>query len=242
MTPASRGGELPLSFAQQRLWFLDQLEPGASTYNMPTAWRLQGPLDVRGACSAALEAVVARHESLRTRVVLRDGAPVQVIDPARAAHAAGDRPERAARRAAREARARALVEAQARQPFDLAARAAVPRELLRLGADEHVLLVTMHHIASDGWSVGVFHRELAAPYGAFVRGTAPAFPPLPIQYADYAVWQRAWLQGEVLERSSRTGSASWPMLRPAGVAHRPAAPAGGQPPGGVPARSTCRRR
>ena len=196
LEPVARGGDLPLSFAQQRLWFLDRLLPGGSTYNVPAAWRLEGPLDV-AALARSVAAVVARHESLRTRVVLRAGAPVQTIDPAssdvlRVTDLSALAP------AAREARARILTDAHARQPFDLAVGPLLRAEVLRLATEEHVLLVNMHHIVSDGWSVGVFHRELAAAYDAFVRGNEPVFPGLPIQYADYAVWQRAWLQGSVL--------------------------------------------
>jgi hypothetical protein len=191
-----REGDLPLSFAQQRLWFLDRLLPGASTYNMPTAWRLQGPLDV-AALTRSVAALVARHESLRTRMLLRDGAPVQVIDPP-SSEVLQVTDLSALAPAAREARAQALTHAHARQPFDLAAGPLFRAGVLRLAADEHVLLVNVHHIASDGWSVGVFHRDLATAYGACIRGAEPGWPALPIQYADYAVWQRAWLQGPVL--------------------------------------------
>ena len=194
--PVARVADLPLSFAQQRLWFLDRLLPGTSTYNMPAAWRLEGPLEV-AALARSVTAVVARHESLRTRVVLRAGAPVQVIDPA-PSEVLVLTDLSALASPAREARAQALIEAHAHEPFDLAAGPLFRAELLRLAADEHVLLANVHHIASDGWSLGVFHRDLATAYGACVRGTEPVFPALPIQYADYAVWQRAWLQGAVL--------------------------------------------
>ena len=167
--PVSRGEDLPLSFAQQRLWFLDQLLPGTSTYNMPAAWRLEGPLEV-AALARSVAAVVARHESLRTRVVLRAGAPVQVIDPAPPEVLRADRPQCAGAGRRARPRAQALVEAHARQPFDLAAGPLFRAEVLRLAADEHVLLVNVHHIASDGWSIGVFHRELAAAYGCLRPG------------------------------------------------------------------------
>ena len=188
--------DLPLSFAQQRLWFLDRFQPGDSTYNMPTAWRLQGPLEL-ALLERSMVAVVARHESLRTRIVLHAGAPVQVIDPV-PSQVLVVTDLSASEPAEREVRTHALIEAHARRPFDLATGPLFRADVLRLAADEHVLLVNVHHIASDGWSVGVFHRELAAAYAALVRGTEPALPALPIQYADYAVWQRAWLQGPVL--------------------------------------------
>ena len=188
---------MPLSFAQQRLWFLDRLLPGGSTYNVSTAWRLEGPLDVR-VLARSVAAVVARHESLRTRIVLRAGAPVQVVDPVPPEVLRADRSQRAGAGRRARSRAHALIEAHARRPFDLATGPLFRAEVLRLAVDEHVLFVNVHHIASDGWSVGVFHRELAAAYAAFVRGTEPVFSPLPIQYADYAVWQRTWLQGPVL--------------------------------------------
>ena len=174
LEPVPRGGDLPLSFAQQRLWFLDRLLPGGGTYNMSTAWRLEGPLDVE-ALARSVAAVVARHEALRTRVVLRAGAPVQVIDAVPSA-VLQVTDLSALEPALREARARILTDAHARQPFDLAVGPLLRAEVLRLAGEEHVLLVNMHHIVSDGWSVGVFHRELAAAYDAFVQGTEPVFP------------------------------------------------------------------
>ncbi|MET0399063.1 MAG: non-ribosomal peptide synthase/polyketide synthase, partial [Longimicrobiaceae bacterium] len=197
LVPAERGGPLPLSFAQQRLWFIDRLEPGSAAYNMPSALRLRGPLDAR-VLERALGEVVRRHEALRTTFGEAGGVPFQVVHPAGAARleqadlsrlAAGER----------EAEARRLAGEEARRPFDLRAGPLVRTGLLRLGGDDHVLLPTMHHVVSDGWSMGVLFRELGALYAAFARGEPSPLPGLPVQYADFALWQRAWLGGEVLE-------------------------------------------
>jgi amino acid adenylation domain-containing protein/non-ribosomal peptide synthase protein (TIGR01720 family) len=198
LTPAPRDGDLPLSFAQQRLWFLDQLEPGSPLYNIPAAVRLRGPLDA-AALEQALAEVVRRHEVLRTAIITEGGRPRQMI--ATAATAAlpltdlSGLPE-----TEREAAVARLAAADARAPFDLGAPPLLRARLLRLQADEHVVLFTMHHIVSDGWSMGVLVRELGGAYAAYAAGRSPELPPLPIQYADYAAWQRAWLQGEALER------------------------------------------
>jgi len=185
----------PLSFAQQRLWFLDQLEPDSPAYNLPAAIRLQGNLD-----SAALERsfneTVSRHESLRTTFLVVEGEPVQFIAPhselklAYVDLSATEERER-------EARLRATAEAQG--PFDLSRGPLIRATLLRLSELEHVLLFTMHHIVSDGWSLGILRREVAALYEAYAQGRPAALPELSIQYADFAVWQREWLQGAVLE-------------------------------------------
>jgi len=188
----------PLSFAQQRLWFLDQFEPNSATYNIPWAVRLQGPLDT-AALHRAFQTLVERHETLRTTFSVGDDDPKQVIaeqfilplsvidlQPWPESH--------------REAEAERLATAEAQRPFDLARGPLVRAQLLQLGAADYLLLFTMHHIISDGWSIGVFSRELAALYAAFSTGNAPALPPLPLQYADFAVWQRQWLQGETLKQ------------------------------------------
>ncbi|HEX2094523.1 MAG TPA: non-ribosomal peptide synthase/polyketide synthase, partial [Longimicrobiaceae bacterium] len=193
-----RDAPLPLSFAQQRLWFIDRLEPGSSAYNLPLALRLRGPLDARVLARTVAE-IVRRHESLRTVFAEAGGEPVQVVLPAGPgalpvvdlAGLAGE---------AREAEARRWVEEEARRPFDLERGPLLRARLLRLGGDEHVLLLALHHIVSDGWSMGVLTRELSALYGAFRRGDPSPLPPLPVQYADYAVWQRSWLAGDALER------------------------------------------
>jgi len=193
----SRDGNLPLSFAQQRLWFFDQLEPGSSAYNISTGFRLTGPLDV-AALERSLNEIVRRHEALRTSFAVVDGQPVQVIAPAERFKLAlvdlQKLPE-----AERETEARRLASEEAQGPFDLARGPLVRAGLLRLGEREHVLLLTMHHILSDGWSMGVLFRELSVLYEAFSNGDPSPLPELPVQYADFAVWQRQWLQGEVLE-------------------------------------------
>ncbi|MFP2933270.1 amino acid adenylation domain-containing protein, partial [Pyxidicoccus sp. 3LG] len=197
LVPVPRTGPLPLSFAQQRLWFIDQLQPGSPVYNMPTAVRLTGVLDV-AALERALGALVERHESLRITFATNNGEPTQVIHPA----APLPLPQvdlSALPTAPRETETVRLATEEAGRPFDLQRGPIFRASLLRLAPQEHVLLVTMHHIVSDGWSIGVLVRELAAFYEAFASGTQPQLPPLPVQYADYAVWQRDWLRGEALE-------------------------------------------
>ncbi|MEV6869039.1 condensation domain-containing protein, partial [Streptosporangium subroseum] len=193
--PAGRDGDLPLSFAQQRLWFLDQLEPGSSEYNVPLALRLRGPLDAV-ALEAALDAIVERHEVLRTRLVMREGVAHQVIDPPDGfglviADFTGESDALD--------RARALVAIDAAEPFDLSDGPVVRGRLIRLAPEEHILSLVLHHVVSDEWSGGVLRRELSVLYEAFTRGEPSPLPPLPVQYADFAVWQREWLQGEMLE-------------------------------------------
>jgi len=189
-------GPAPLSFAQQRLWFLDQLMPG-SAYNSPGAFRIESSIDVALA-ERIVNEIVRRHEVLRTTFLSIEGQPVQVIAPVLTLPVAvvdlGNLPE-----PKREAEVRRLATEEAQRPFDLAQGPLLRVTLLRLGDQEHVFLVTMHHIISDGWSIGVFIREAVVLYGAFSNGAASPLPELPIQYADYAVWQREWLQGEVLE-------------------------------------------
>ncbi|HVT15951.1 MAG TPA: non-ribosomal peptide synthase/polyketide synthase [Thermoanaerobaculia bacterium] len=199
-----RQGAAPLSFAQERLWFLHRLEPGP-LYNMPMAARLRGPLVV-GALAAALDEIVRRHEALRTRFVEAQGRPAQVPLPWPAAGRHGRAPLPAlvdlgglpAER--REDAAAALAAAAARRPFDLASGRLVRAALLRLAAAEHWLVLTVHHIAADGWSTGVLLDELAELYSAALAGRAPRLAALPVQYADFALWQRQWLAGEVLGR------------------------------------------
>ncbi|HEX8852323.1 MAG TPA: condensation domain-containing protein, partial [Pyrinomonadaceae bacterium] len=182
-------------FAQQRLWFIHQLNPLNSAYNMPVAVRLVGQLDI-AALERTLTEIVLRHESLRTSFSLRDGRPVQLIDaPAEVklpVHDLSEMPE-----GERATEARRLAETEARQAFDLEHAPLYRARLLRLGAAEHVLLFTMHHIISDGWSMGVLVREVTALYSAFVEDRPSPLPPLPVQYADFAAWQRQYLSGEV---------------------------------------------
>jgi len=196
--PVPRAEPLPLSFAQQRLWFLEQLEAAGLSYTIPLAVRLRGPLDT-AALAAAFTAVVRRHEILRTAFPEREGRPVQKIAPPAPFHLAeedlGGLPVDVAERQCRE---RAAEEARLR--FDLAAGAPLRARLFRRGAGDSLLVVCFHHMAADGWSTGLFWRELAAAYGAFSSGAmAPSGPPPAIQYGDYAVWQRRWLAGELLD-------------------------------------------
>ena len=199
LVPVPRDGSpLPLSFAQQRLWFIEQLEPGSTAYHMPSALRLRGPLDAR-VLERALGEVVRRHEALRTTFGESEGVPFQVVHPAGAAWLeVTDLSSLAAEE--REAEARRLAVEEAQRLFDLRAGPLLRTRLLRLGEDDHVLVLAMHHVVSDGWSMGVLDRELGVLYEAFARGEASPLPEPPVQYADFAVWQRAWLSGEVLER------------------------------------------
>ena len=197
LSSADRSNPLPLSYAQQRLWFLSQMGVG-SAYNMPTALRLHGLLDIP-ALQQTLTEVVRRHESLRTTFAQTDGEPVQIIhaDPAVELPLLdlGQLPQ-----AERETLALQDAQTEVSRPFALDRDRMLRTKLLRLAEDEHVLLLTTHHIASDGWSVDVLVRELSALYAAFSEGLPPPLPALPIQYADFAVWQRQWLQGEVLAK------------------------------------------
>ncbi len=189
---------LPASFAQRRLWFLERLEPGSPLYNIPVALHLAGELAV-GALAGALSEIVRRHEPLRSGLQADGEEPVQVVAPHR------ERPlplvdlSNRSAAGAREA-ARALARAEAARPFDLERGPLFRCLLARLGRREHLLLATFHHAAADGWSLGVFHRELAALYGAFRQGLPSPLPELPIQYADYAGWQRELLASGVRER------------------------------------------
>jgi amino acid adenylation domain-containing protein len=196
---AARGGDLPLSFAQERLWFLDRIQQGAGVYNVPLALRLRGALEV-SRMAAAFGAIVARHEALRTVFPERDGDPVQRIQPpadpalwslpvvdlaALPEPAAGDE-------------ARRLAIADSLVPFSLESGPLLRTTLLRLAGAEYLLLLDLHHIVSDGWSLGVLLGELSAFYG----GTGSDLPGLPVQYADFAAWQREWLRGGELERQT----------------------------------------
>ncbi len=198
LAPVPRGGELPLSFAQERLWFLDQLLPGLPTYNMPLALALRGELSW-SALAAGLSAVVARHEALRTVFTAVEGRPLQVIRPApRIAPPVVDLaglPEDRRWQVTRE-----LAAADAARPFDLERGPLLRVSLLRLDTALHVALLNVHHIVYDGWSAGVLVGELGEAYTALLEDRAPALPRLAVQYADFAVWQRAWLAGAELER------------------------------------------
>ncbi|HEU4768435.1 MAG TPA: condensation domain-containing protein, partial [Pyrinomonadaceae bacterium] len=192
--PAPRNGPPPVSFAQQRLWFLDQLEPGLFAYNMPAAVRLIGNLDV-GVLNSSLNEIVRRHESLRTTFKSVVGQPVQVIAPSLdLSISVVDLTELSDE--VREAEAMRLSQREAQRQFDLIAGPLIRALLIRVRTDEHVLVLTMHHIVSDGWSQGVLKTELGALYEAGISGRPTSLPELSIQYADFAQWQRGWLQGE----------------------------------------------
>lgn len=197
MTATPRDERLPLSFAQQRLWFLEQTRPGSAGYNMPSPLRLRGKPDVR-ALRAALSAMTARHEVLRTRlVVAEDGLPYQVIDPPApfpliVADVSGAADPRQV--------AESLIFTDMRTPFDLAVGPVVRAYLVRLTPEDHVLMLSMHQAAGDEWSAGIFRRELGMLYRAFSRGEPASLPALPVQYADYAAWQRRPLTGQLLDR------------------------------------------
>ncbi|MEM7127315.1 MAG: amino acid adenylation domain-containing protein [Chloroflexota bacterium] len=202
--PVDRTAPLPLSFAQERLWFLDQLEGSSAVYNLPEAWRLEGPLNV-DALEQSLQALVARHESLRTTFAAEDGVPYQLIHTELPIELPltdlrGFEPEM------QEAEVERLTIAEATHPFDLSRDSMMRATLLRVSPQNgtmdaaHILLLTFHHIAIDGWSMGILLRELAGLYEAFSQGQSSPFTELVLQYADFAVWQRDYLQGEVLDQ------------------------------------------
>jgi amino acid adenylation domain-containing protein len=194
--PRAHAAPAPLSFAQQRLWFLQRLEPGSAAYNIPFATRLKGVLDVP-ALQRALQTIVDRHESLRTTFAETDDVPVQIVAGSSSVPlpvtdlSRLPEPDREAHR---------LAGKEARAPFDLERGPLLRSRLLRLAPQEHMLLLTVHHIVSDGWSMGVLLKELAALYGAGVTGEPSPLSELPLQYADYAEWQRRQLQGDKLTR------------------------------------------
>ncbi|HEX7239753.1 MAG TPA: amino acid adenylation domain-containing protein, partial [Longimicrobiaceae bacterium] len=198
LRPRPCEGDAAPSFAQERLWLIQRLDPETRAYHMPFAFHLSGGLD-RAALRASLDALAERHESLRTVFPAVDGRPVQRVLPASPVDLAEEElsglPE-VERLAAAEARARA----EARRPFDLERGPLFRAALLGLAEDEHVFLLGLHHAVADGWSLGVLFRELGALYGAFARGEAPPPAAPGLRYADYAAWQREWLAGEVLER------------------------------------------
>nr|WP_254696332.1 non-ribosomal peptide synthetase [Lysobacter enzymogenes] len=197
IVPVKRdGAPMPLSFAQQRLWFLAQMEGVAETYHVPAVLRLRGELD-RAALRRALDRIVDRHETLRTRFVLVDGEPMQRIDPPGGGFALDECDLRGVAEA--EARLRELMDEEACAPFDLAAGPMVRGRLVALADDDHAVLITQHHIVTDEWSLDVTLREFGALYNAYRGGGEDPLPALPVQYADYAAWQHAWLSGERLQ-------------------------------------------
>ncbi|MEG3972562.1 amino acid adenylation domain-containing protein, partial [Microcoleus sp. T2B6] len=197
LIPIKRSEPIPLSFAQARLWFLDQLQPESAFYNIPLALRLFGQLNIV-TLERAIQEIIQRHEVLHTNFTTLEGQPVQVIASSidcqlqvvNLLHI---------RETEREIEAQRLAKVEANRPFNLEQEPLVRGTVLQLGETKYVLLLTMHHIISDGWSLGVFVKELTELYTAFCSGKSPRLPELPIQYADFAVWQRQWLQGEILE-------------------------------------------
>jgi aspartate racemase len=193
-----RASRLPLSFAQQRLWFLAELEPESAAYNIPAAVEMSGPLDV-AALRRAAEAIVQRHEVLRTTFANERGEPVPVIHPSMPVDLVridlrGLDPVR------QQDRLRFQMSEQTRRPIDIVEGPLLRLALVQMSEEAHVLLFTIHHIASDGWSSRVFLHELARLYEAFTAGRPSPLAELTIQYVDFARWQRAWLSGDVLER------------------------------------------
>jgi amino acid adenylation domain-containing protein len=194
--PVSRDGKLPVSFSQQRLWFLEQLEPNNPAYNIPTALNLTGSLNMV-ALQKSLDEITHRHESLRTTFIAEEGRPIQVVAPPqpvplRIIDLQG-LPE-----VEREKQANNLAIEEAQRPFNLESGPLFRASLVRLEKTKHLLLLTLHHIISDGWSTNILIREMAALYRAFVAGKPSPLPELPIQYPDFTVWQHSWLRGEAL--------------------------------------------
>src|SRR5919205_4156653 len=193
---AAKTRQVPLSFSQQRLWFLDQLDPGSPSFNISQAVRLKGELDLQ-ALNQTLNTIVARHESLRTNFTAVEGEPTQIIAPAREIEIQlldlGELPQEE-----RVSEARRLASEASLRGFNLEQDHLLRASLLKLDDQDQVLLLVMHHIVSDGWSMGVLIRELGDLYEAFSNSRPPSLPELPIQYGDFARWQREWLQGEAL--------------------------------------------
>src|SRR5262249_680235 len=190
------GVTIPLSYAQERLWFLDQFSPGTPWYNECNTLCIEFPLDLE-AWRLSLQEIVHRHEALRTTFNMVDGKPAQVIGPALP-------PDlevidlRHLPEAEREAEVQRWTAKEARRPFNLSVGPLMRATLLRLGQQNYIFVLTLHHIVCDGWSMGVFIWELTSFYWAFVQRRRPPLPELPIQYADYAIWQRGWLQDAML--------------------------------------------
>jgi amino acid adenylation domain-containing protein len=200
ITRVDRNGRLELSFAQQRLWFLSQFEGASEAYHIAGGLRLLGSLD-RAALRRALDRIVARHEVLRTTFSQVDGRPVQIIGPAETGFLLREHDLRFA--PDRSAALERLAADEAGQPFDLEHGPLIRGRLAQLDQDDHALLVTMHHIVSDGWSMGILINELSQLYRAFCDGRTEALPSLPAQYADYAAWQRSWLSGELWRKQAQ---------------------------------------
>ncbi|NCR24962.1 MAG: amino acid adenylation domain-containing protein [Microcystis aeruginosa LE13-04] len=194
--PRTKDTELPLSFAQQRLWFLDQLQPNSALYNIPMVLHFRGNLNQKALEQSLLE-ICDRHEVLRTNFVTIDGQPTQIIQTTRETISVVDLQDLPIHE--QEEKTQQLKQKQATQPFDLAKESLIRITLVVLSETEHLLLVCMHHIISDGWSIEVFIHELTSLYNAYVQNQPANLAPLPIQYGDFALWQKQWLQGDVLQ-------------------------------------------
>src|SRR5579859_4668805 len=199
ITPAERGKPLPLSFAQQRLWFLDQLQSDHAFYTLPSILYLRGSLDV-AALEQSLQDLIQRHEMLRTTFTTYDGEPVQRIAPYSRLFLPVIQLPGTEGLGKREEMIDVLAREEAQRPFNLVDGPLIRTLLLRLNPQEHLLLLTLHHIIADGWSIEILLQEASALYTAYVRGQPLTLPALPIHYVDYALWQRSWLQGAILDR------------------------------------------
>jgi hypothetical protein len=216
----ARPERLPLSFAQERLWFLDRLQPGSSVYNIPLALGLKGRL-ILPVLAASLDEVAARHEGLRTTFALAEGRPVQVIAPALRLDPAvidlSGLPE-----GLRQSESKRLGVEEAALPFDLERGPLVRAALLRLTKEHHIALFTVHHIVADGWSMGVLVREVGELYRALSCGERPSLSELPVQYADFALWQRVALRTGSRRTDRLLAAQPGRGAGPAGAAHRSA--------------------
>jgi Condensation domain len=198
LEPVPRDRDIPLSFSQERLWFLDQLEPSkSSAYNMPFGFRITGALNV-SALEQSLNEILRRHEALRTTFSVVEGRPFQIIHPKLTVAIPIEKLEEISSEP-QEAKVMRLIDEKIKQPFDLNQGSLLRATLLDLGKSEYLLLVVVHHIAVDFWSKGILFQELSTLYEAFSTGKASVLPDLSRQYADFAVWQRKWLQGEFLD-------------------------------------------
>ncbi|MGF9909648.1 non-ribosomal peptide synthase/polyketide synthase [Brevibacillus porteri] len=198
LAPVSRDQHLPLSFAQQRLWFLDRLMPDSALYNIPSAMRMQGHLNIH-AWERSLQMIIERHESLRTTFTDINGEAIQVIHP-EIAWSLGQIDLRELPEEERDTEVHRLEREEATKPFDLRTGPLLRATIIQIGEENFVFLLNMHHIVSDGWSMNIFIRELVAIYEALCKEETPQLTDMPLQYADFAAWQREWLQGEALEQ------------------------------------------